>query len=541
MMWAALAGMFATAGESRSAPWQQSIRSHLFILPFATGTFMLGYARDAISDWLAITVLAFLSVIAGIVCTWSKYTALTAMQVLMIGSLVTGMKNGDWWHYALSFVAGTCFYLVLYLIQAFCERKADAYSWLRSPLLKLAAKLKHPDPETDTAYVEAFADAANADLLSAHYREVLAAIDEVAVTTTDPRKCATELNNLANDLQKGQVPPSGSPELAPLRQALRDYLDSGEVGNRCRLFPASRDVIQGVQRHHGRGIFVNGLRLGSAYTVGLVLGQVLPFHHLFWVATTVAVVMTPQIGASVSRAIQRLCGTLVGVIIGTLAMVISVNHYWLAGVIALLAFFLPWACGASQIFKQFAMTPIVLLLGDLIVPGTNAPVFYGDERLLATFLGAVVVIVFGYLIWPSAREPRFGIDFQRIVLALCDYAKSSADGGGPHQTQAEQVARAGVYQQISIFQQTLQPALGEPPHTGNLAAAWIPAELAATSTCDALTAHLGNTKAANEAQAALSRLAQRKPVSAPSEGDSILDAVSTLSTRIAAADPRYFI
>lgn len=555
-MWAALAGMFGTAGEQRTTLLRQTVRNTFFTLPFTFGTFMLGYARDAVSDWVAIGVLAVLSFVAGIICTWSRYAAVTAMQVLMIGSLITGMKNGDWLHFGISFVCGALFYLALYSIQAAILQRSKAYSGIAGPLNKLANKCEAqaasmPDDvaKESTAFIQAYMGASNSDLLSPRYRLVLAQLDQVEVDASecnDPaqlKKIAMQLRALAQQVSTGKV--SGEyDQISDLYDAIADYVNSGETERHTKLFPLPRDLVATASRRHYANTVTNACRLGTAYTVGLILGHVLPFHHLFWVATTVAVVMTPQIGASVSRAIQRVVGTVVGVIVGTLVMVISVNHFWLSAVIAVLAFFLPWACSSSQIFKQFSMTPIILLLGDLIVPANNSQVFYGDERLFATFLGAVVIIVFGYLIWPSARHPNFSPDFQRVVAALAKYGQTVVDVDEERESTSKDnsvidgtmAARTSVYDEISVFQQLIQPTIGEPPYTAEKTVKWIPAEISATRVCDLITKDIERPQLIQSIEPNLDALAKGRHLDIGKKNPAVVD----LEQKINNADARFF-
>ena len=142
--------------------------------------------------------------------------------------------------------------------------------------------------------------------------------------------------------------------------------------------------------------------IAAAVAFSLCLGVAYCTHwvndtaHWFWVPLTVGLVMKPDFGSIRDRALQRIIGTLAGVLIGAVALATVPKGLPLIAVMSVLAAFLPWAMQRSYVLQAVFLTPLVLILVDVIVPGTS-DINYGMQRLIDTAVGGVIVIAVGYL------------------------------------------------------------------------------------------------------------------------------------------------
>ncbi|MBS7739094.1 MULTISPECIES: FUSC family protein [unclassified Chelatococcus] len=134
------------------------------------------------------------------------------------------------------------------------------------------------------------------------------------------------------------------------------------------------------------------LCLGAAYGTHWIYDAA----HWFWVPLTVGLVMKPDFGSIRDRALQRIIGTLAGVLIGALTLAFVPKGLPLIAVLSILAGILPWAMQRSYVLQAVFLTPLVLILLDVIVPGTG-DINYGMQRLLDTAIGGFIVIVIGYM------------------------------------------------------------------------------------------------------------------------------------------------
>lgn len=151
----------------------------------------------------------------------------------------------------------------------------------------------------------------------------------------------------------------------------------------------------------------HGQQSGAA--LALCLGIAYASHwindasHWFWVPLTVGLAMKPDLGPVFDRAILRCLGSAIGVIIGALILFLIPKGLWIALIIGLLAAALPWAMATSYAMQAVFLTPLVLLLVDIIIPGA-ASIDYGAQRLVDTLVGCAIALVIGQIFW--RRHPQ---------------------------------------------------------------------------------------------------------------------------------------
>jgi len=144
----------------------------------------------------------------------------------------------------------------------------------------------------------------------------------------------------------------------------------------------------------------------QALALALCLGAAYASHwfdrtpHWFWIPLTVGLVMKPDLGPVFDRSLQRIIGTLVGVAVGALLLSFVAKGYLSVLIMAALAGILPWAMQRSYALQAVVLTPLILMLVDVIVPGTR-DVDFALQRLIDTVIGCAIVLLIGYLPWQS--------------------------------------------------------------------------------------------------------------------------------------------
>lgn len=146
----------------------------------------------------------------------------------------------------------------------------------------------------------------------------------------------------------------------------------------------------------------SNFQYAQACALALCLGVAYGIHgfddnsHWFWIPLTVGLIMKPDLGPIHKRALQRITGTLVGVIVGVFILILIPKNYVFVLVMAVLAGILPWAMKYSYAMQAVFLTPLILMLINIILPG-SADINYATQRLLDTIIGSVIVVAFGYL------------------------------------------------------------------------------------------------------------------------------------------------
>jgi uncharacterized membrane protein YccC len=230
------------------------------------------------------------------------------------------------------------------------------------------------------------------------------------------------------------------------RKRLRDDLAEALTGRRTWLFAARL-----------------GLTLAAAELVTLLL----PLDRPYWLLLTTAVVLKPDFGSVFARGLQRTLGTLLGVLIGAGVLLVVPRGPLLLIPVALFALLFPF--GASRNFGMLStfLTPLVLLLVEFGGAPTAGAAL---GRLLDTVLGAVVVLLVGYLPWPETWRLDIEGKAAAALDGLADYAAVALTDPPP----VVAPARRHAYSALADVRSELQSALAEPTPRARAASAWYP-------------------------------------------------------------------
>lgn len=208
----------------------------------------------------------------------------------------------------------------------------------------------------------------------------------------------------------------------------------------------------------------------------------IPTVHSVWLPLTVAVVLKPDFGSVFVRSLLRAVGT-VAAAVPTLLVLVVVPRGWAA--VPLAAFFgglIPVLKARSYAMRTVAVTPLMLFLFDMTSPRPS------DELVLArlsdTLLGCLIVLVFGYALWPWSRRTRIGERFTAGLRALADYLDEAFTG--PRDVRARD--RRALHRRLDAARADLRQVQAEPPPASRTGAAWWPVLGVLDALVDSVTA-----------------------------------------------------
>ena len=237
-----------------------------------------------------------------------------------------------------------------------------------------------------------------------------------------------------------------------------------------------------------------GLCVGLATALAILLH---PPEHAFWIPLTVAVVLRPEYGAVLVRAVHRFLGTVVGVVAVAVLMTLTATPAWLALAAAL-------ALGGAA----FAAPRVYGLAVVGITGSALLSVAVGDPqgvqvwaRLLDTALGCALALVVGVLLWPRRGLPDQSRVFAAGVAAL------NRQIGGSDADEAYRVAHD--------WRAELERGLAE-PDPARAAAAWLPVAIRLEHAVDVVAATGGDRATA------LALLDHHEPATTPAQASRLL-------------------
>jgi uncharacterized membrane protein YccC len=186
-----------------------------------------------------------------------------------------------------------------------------------------------------------------------------------------------------------------------------------------------------------------------------------------------------------ARALQRSIGTIVGAVLGAVILAAVPYGPWLLVPMAVLAAGMPY--GRLRNFGLVAtfMTPLVVLLIDLLAPiGWRL----AEERLVDTLLGCAIVLLVGYAPWPSSWHSHLPGQFAATLRDICRFmAVALITEPDPAARGRRWQLRRKAYRALGDLRGEYQRAMSEPAAVSRRASAWWPAIVALDEVVDATT------------------------------------------------------
>jgi uncharacterized membrane protein YccC len=240
------------------------------------------------------------------------------------------------------------------------------------------------------------------------------------------------------------------------------------------------------------------LRLMICTGVAAVMSEVLPLARSYWVVLTVAVVLKPDYGSVFARAVQRGAGTVAGAVLGAAILAVVPYGPWLLLPFGVLAALLPYGKSRNFGLQAIFLTPLVVLLIDLLSPGGWR---LAGDRAIDTLLGCAIVLLIGYAPWPVAWQAHLPGQFAgtlRAVAAYMDESLAAAWASNPRPAPAgagtgtapapRSRLRRQAWRSLSDLRAEYQRTMSEPPAVSRRASAWWPAVVGLEEVMDAVTA-----------------------------------------------------
>jgi hypothetical protein len=223
------------------------------------------------------------------------------------------------------------------------------------------------------------------------------------------------------------------------------------------------------------------LRLMACMGVAGLVSEVLPLQRSYWVPLTVAIVLKPDYGSVFARALQRGIGTIAGAVAGAVLLVL-IHGAWLLIPFAVLAALLPY--GRSRNYGLFStfLTPLVVLLVDLLTP---AGWRLAEDRLIDTLIGCAIVLLIGFAPWPMSWYAHLPRQYAAATLDVCRYLEEALLGGASPAARSRM--RRSTYRALADLRAEFQRTMSEPPSTSRRAAVWFPAVVGLEQVMDAVT------------------------------------------------------
>lgn len=513
-------GALSASIADRGGPYRQrAIRVGVVAPAGATGFLLGGLAlgHGALTVLLVVAVALF----SGLISVLGNAASVAGLQLVLYTVVASGVSfgSGPVWVSPMLYLLGAGWALVLSLSTGIGRARAPERSSVAAVYRALATLLDAAGGTEVEQARQALTTALNtaydavisarsrsggrdsqfrrlAALLNAATPMVEASLALVRERGTVPREVSGTVMAMADAVVHRSGPPM-LPELdvrSPGMEALQSGLQSvaallagrpaGEAEQQVLGYSVRERLLSAWDAvTSGPTTWLSTFRLVLCMGVAESVAALLPLNRPYWVALTVAVALKPDFGSVFARAVQRGLGTVIGVLIGTALLVLLPFGVPILVAIAVFAALLPIAIVRNYgLFATF-LTPVIVLLLDLIHRNDEQLVL---ARLVDTLLGCAVVLLVGYLPWPDTwrSRTRIGQRFAEVTDDVLAYLRVAL---GPD-AGARAPLRRQTYRRLSDLRTVFQQALAEPPPASTRASAWWPAIVALERLTDAVTA-----------------------------------------------------
>jgi uncharacterized membrane protein YccC len=352
---------------------------------------------------------------------------------LLLGSIIgSGLENtGPVWRSSLSLLGGA---LLVYLVAAIMDREgrvanqrvylADAFTQLASLVQALGTASFYEQRAACVATLDRAQDLVGVARTRTTEEEI--ALRECLVVAL---RCGEVISYLEGkglivdasvyralrEVARALETTTGVDALVPLQQLPMLFHSAAEFDDsitsaitlsdatRLRAL-AVRAPVAGTIRHRlptlerVRFAFV----LGAAIAIGMIISRILDGPHGFWLPLSVALILRPDLGPIVTRALARTVGTIVGV---GIAAIVAWQGNSVAALIVLaciMSAIAPWAVRRSHFLAVLTFTPIVFVFLTLAGEAKHLLV----ARIVDTALGAAIVLILDVMFWSTAPSIR---------------------------------------------------------------------------------------------------------------------------------------
>lgn len=158
--------------------------------------------------------------------------------------------------------------------------------------------------------------------------------------------------------------------------------------------------------------FKYALRVALGLSIGVFMFKYFNIDHGYWIPLTMIIVIQPYYGATRKKSIERIIGTVAGILLGGLIMLLPLPHQVFIGLLVIVSFFVAYFLRNNYKIGVFFVTIMMVILMQLSQQGSWELIGW---RILSTLIGAVLAIVAGYVFWPIWEKQRFPLLFKYSI------------------------------------------------------------------------------------------------------------------------------
>jgi len=152
--------------------------------------------------------------------------------------------------------------------------------------------------------------------------------------------------------------------------------------------------------------FRYALRVAFALSLAVFVYKYFDINHGHWIALTIIIVIQPYYGATLKKGIERMVGTVSGIVLGGLVLLLPLPHEAFVGLMVVVSFCVAYFLRNNYKVGVFFVTIMMVVLMQLSQQASWTLIGW---RVLSTLIGAFLAVIAGYAFWPVWEKQRFPI------------------------------------------------------------------------------------------------------------------------------------
>ncbi len=234
-----------------------------------------------------------------------------------------------------------------------------------------------------------------------------------------------------------RMEPRSAAALARIEVAVRSLSESVSgrwpIGRHCQFLRRLSAPIEPVsallhRRDPGSVFTRHAIRVSGVFVLATAIAQLDPLNHSYWIPLTVAWITKPDFAGTTLRVVERVLGTVIGVIASTLLIYLIGSSIPLeVGMFAAGSMITVLFIVANYTLCTVGVTIWLMAVLDIGSAPTGA-------RVVQT-LAAGLLVIGASRLWPTRTSIHAGEGFAKMALALRDYCASII---APDHSQREQ-------------------------------------------------------------------------------------------------------
>jgi YccS/YhfK family integral membrane protein len=207
----------------------------------------------------------------------------------------------------------------------------------------------------------------------------------------------------------------------------------------------------------------HALRLSLALTAGYALMVLTGDSYGFWILLTIVFVCQPQYGATLTRLLERIGGTLLGLVIGWALLRLFPDPLTQSAFVVAAAVLFFIFRSTRYTVATAGITIFVLLSFNQVGDGYGLIV----PRLVDTLAGSLIAVIAVWLVlpcWNSLRLPSLAADALRTQARYFSEVMAQYGVAGRHDNLAYRIARRDAHNADAALSSALTAAFKEPAY-----------------------------------------------------------------------------